>query len=123
MKNELDITEAEWKVMEFLWKHPSSGMGAIREALESEGWSSSTVKTLVLRLLQKGAVKSDGRVRNSLYTAAVTEAECKRNETKNFLDRIYSGSVKMMVSNLVEGSRLSDDEVKSLMELIDKIED
>jgi BlaI family penicillinase repressor len=123
MEKEVNITEAEWKVMEFLWKNPLSTMSDIRAALEPSGWNSSTIKTLVTRLVQKGAVETDGKTRNSKYFAVVTEEECKTRETRNFLDRIYNGSVKMMVSNLVKDSRLSKSDAEELMNLIDKMED
>lgn len=123
MEKEINITEAEWKVMEFLWKKPMSTMSSIRAALEPSGWNSSTIKTLVNRLIQKDAVATDGKVRNSKYYAIVTEEECKARETQNFLDRIYNGSVKMMVSNLVKDSRLSKNDAEELLKLIDKMED
>lgn len=123
MEKDLKITEAEWKVMEFLWGNPSSTMTEIRKNLETTGWNSSTIKTLVTRLIQKGAVKAEGKVRHTLYSPIVTIEECQLRETKNFLDRIYNGSVRMMVSNLVKDSALSDDDAEELMSLIDKMED
>lgn len=123
METELKITEAEWKVMDFLWKNPSCSMTEIRRSLEQTGWNSSTIKTLVTRLIQKGAVNAEGPVRRTKYTPAVTIEECQLRETKNFLDRIYNGSVKMMVSNLVRDSRLSENDAEELLNLIDKMED
>lgn len=123
MEKDLKITEAEWKVMEFLWAHPSCTMTEIRKNLELTGWNGSTIKTLVTRLIQKGAINADGAVRHTVYSPAVTIEECQLQETKNFLDRIYNGSVKMMVSNLVKDSTLSKDDAQELMKLIDKMED
>ncbi len=123
MKNDLKITEAEWKVMEFLWANPACSMTEIRKNLELTGWNSSTIKTLVTRLIQKGAVNAEGAVRHTVYSPAVTIEECRLQETKSFLDRIYNGSVKMMVSNLVKDSSLSKSDAEELMKLIDKMED
>lgn len=123
MEKDLNITEAEWKVMDFLWKNPPCTMTEIREALEPIGWNSSTIKTLVTRLIQKGAINAEGKVRHTKYSPAVSIEECQLRETKNLLDRIYNGSVKMMVSNLVKDSRLSKDDAEELLNLIDKMED
>lgn len=124
MEQEYNITDAEWKVMEFIWAHPYSTMGEIRESLEkTTGWNSSTIKTLVLRLVKKDVLQAEGSARNNKYSARVKEDECRRKETLNFLDRIYNGSVKMMVSNLVRDSKLSGEEIDELMSIIDKMED
>lgn len=121
MKN--NISESEWKVLEILWKTPGITIGTIRTALESSGWSYSTIKTLVSRLVQKGAVSVSESHEGKRYSPIVNENECRMHETKNFLERIYNGSVKMMVSNLVKDSNLSDSDAKELLDLIDKMED
>ena len=122
-QNNMKITEAEWKVMEYLWEHGASSMTEIRQALEPTGWNSSTIKTLVTRLINKGAVNASGKIRQTKYSPAVTIDECRLRETKYLLDRIYNGSLKMMVSNLVKDSSLSETETNELLNLIDKMDD
>ena len=56
------------------------------------------------------------------YYPEINEDTTRRNETKNFMERIYNGSLRMMVSNLVKDSKLSASEVKELMNLVDKME-
>ncbi len=123
MEQGINITDAEWKIMEFIWDNPGVTMGQIRKAFLETGWSDSTIKTLVLRLTRKGALKLEGKARNNKYFAAVSADECRKQELKNFIDRIFGGSVKMMVSNLVEDSSLSQKDIDELMSIIDKIED
>ena len=123
MSSNINISDSEWKVMEVVWNEPGITIGLIRAALESEGWSYSTIKTLVIRLVKKGALRTEESERGKCYYAAVNERECKTRETRNFLDRIYNGSVKRMVSNLVMESSLSEEDVKELMKLVDKMED
>lgn len=117
-----NISDSEWKVLEVLWDKPGSLIGEIRQALSDSGWSYSTIKTLVLRLTQKGALKVEETDKGKKYYPAVNETRCRIRETKNFLDRIYNGSVKMMVSNLVKDSNLSKDDAEELLSLIDKME-
>ena len=123
MKNGISISDTEWRVMEELWKRDGMTIGEIREALSDSGWSDSTVKTLVRRLVKKGAVGADDTSGQFVYRAAVDAGECRARETKSLIDRIYSGSVKMLVANFVSDAELSEDEEKQLMRIIDKIEE
>ena len=122
MKAHISIAETEWKVMELLWKKSNITIGDIKIGLEDTGWSDSTVKTLVRRLVQKGAVRADDSLGQFRYSPLVGESECKRKETRNLIDRIYNGSVKMLMANLVSESNLSPEEAERLFEIIDKME-
>ena len=121
MKN-YNISESEWKIMQILWETPNLTIKGINSALGDSGWSYSTVKTLVLRLHKKGAVGADTEVKNFKYYPVASEIDCCKKETKSFIDRIYGGSVKMLMASLTDESRLSETEIKQLMDIIDKIE-
>lgn len=123
MEGSKSISESEWKVLEVLWAAPGSLIGEIRGALSGSGWSYSTIKTLVSRLVGKGAVEAKDSPEGKRYYPAVDEDESRRDETRHFLDRIYNGSVRMLFSNLVRDSKLTDEEAEELMGLIDKMED
>lgn len=122
MNKEIHIAETEWKVMEILWAKSMLTIGEIKEALSDTGWSDSTIKTLVRRLCTKGALAIDDANTQFLYYPLVNESECKLKETKNLINRIYNGSVKMLMANLASESRLTDEETKKLMDIIDKME-
>ena len=123
MEGAKNISESEWKVLEVLWDRPGSLIGEIRSALSDSGWSYSTIKTLVSRLVGKGALEAKDSPQGKRYYPAVDEDKSRRNETRHFLDRIYNGSVRILFSNLVRDSKLSDEEAEELMGLIDKMED
>ena len=123
MEGAKNISESEWKVLEVLWDRPGSIIGEISGALSDSGWSYSTIKTLVSRLVGKGALEAKDSPQGKRYYPAVDEDKSRRNETRHFLDRIYNGSVRMLFSNLVRDSKLSDEEAEELMGLIDKMED
>ncbi|MBQ7950410.1 MAG: BlaI/MecI/CopY family transcriptional regulator [Clostridia bacterium] len=122
MQQNYKISETEWKIMELLWDNPNQTIGDIKTALTDTGWSESTIKTLVRRLVQKGAVKADNSDGHFIYTPMVSSDVCKRKETRNFLSRIYQGSIKMMMANLASESKLTEEETNKLMEIIDKME-
>ena len=122
MNKEIHIAETEWKVMEILWAKPMLTIGEIKDALADSEWSDSTIKTLVRRLCKKGALGIDDSKGQFLYYPLVNEEECKLKETKNLINRIYNGSVKMLMANLASESKLTDEETKKLMDIIDKME-
>lgn len=123
MKNEISISETEWKVMEVLWAGEPMNIGDIREALKTTGWSNSTIKTLVRRLCQKRAIEADDSKGQFSYKTLVGENECRLKETKNLIERVYHGSVKMLMANLVSDSNLTDEDAKKLMDIISKMEE
>ena len=117
-----NISESEWKVLEILWDKPGSLIGEIRTALDGSGWSYSTIKTLVLRLTQKGALRAEESDEGKRYYPNVDEDASRKSEARSFINRIYNGSLSMMVSSLVKGSKLSQSETAELMSLIDKMD-
>lgn len=123
MKKEIKISDAEWKVMEVVWKEPGILIGELRKALEDSGWSYSTIKTMALRLIKKGALRVEDSPKGKRYYSAAAEGEVRASETKSFLERVYDGSLKRMVSNLVQESSLSENDVEELMKIVDKIDD
>ena len=121
MKNEINISESEWTVMEYLWSHPLSTITDIRKALSRNGWSDSTIKTLVRRLVSKKAVAINDKGAVFRYYALLPEQDCRLKETKSFINRVYNGSVNMLVTNLASDSNLTEKETQVLLRLIDKM--
>lgn len=121
MKNEINISESEWTVMEYLWNNPMVTITEIRKALSSTGWSDSTIKTLVRRLVSKNAVAINDEAATFRYYPLLTQQECRLKETKSFINRVYDGSVSMLVTNLAADSNLTDKETEELLALIEKM--
>ena len=93
----------------------------IRKALSSTGWSDSTIKTLVRRLVSKNAVAINDEAATFRYYPLLTQQECRLKETKSFINRVYDGSVSMLVTNLAADSNLTDKETEELLALIEKM--
>ena len=121
MKNEINISESEWTVMEYLWNNPMVTITEIRKALSSTGWSDSTIKTLVRRLVSKNAVAINDEAATFRYYPLISQQECRLKETKSFINRVYDGSVSMLVTNLAADSNLTDKETEELLALIEKM--
>lgn len=121
MKKEINISESEWMVMEYLWKNPLTTISEIRKALSSTGWSDSTIKTLVRRLVSKKAIAINDESAVFRYYPLISQQECRLKETKNFINRVYDGSVSMLVTNLAADSNLTEKETEELLSLIEKM--
>lgn len=121
MNYEINISESEWTVMEYLWNNPMVTITEIRKALSSTGWSDSTIKTLVRRLVSKNAVAINDEAATFRYYPLISQQECRLKETKSFINRVYDGSVSMLVTNLAADSNLTDKETEELLALIEKM--
>ena len=121
MNNEINISESEWTVMEYLWNNPMVTITEIRKALSSTGWSDSTIKTLVRRLVSKNAIAINDEAATFRYYPLISQQECRLKETKSFINRVYDGSVSMLVTNLAADSNLTDKETEELLALIEKM--
>lgn len=118
-----NISEAEWKVMECLWGKPNLTLKEIAESLKDTDWSYTTIRTLVTRLVEKGVVGADkSSSSNFRYFPIAPEKECRVQETKSFLTRVFDGSVAMMLSTLVKQEELSKEEISELKKIIDSMD-
>ena len=121
---QIDLTEAEWQVMETLWTaSPRTGREITDGLHEKKGWSRSTTLTLLRRLEDKGAVSavSDGGMKH--YRPQVAREDAAVQETEHLLERVYQGSVSLMVSSLVKKQTLSQDEIDKLYAILREMEE
>jgi len=114
------ISESEWKVMEVVWAAPPVTAQQVTDALgEAESWKPQTVKTLLARLIKKGALRSESEGNRFLYFPEIIRQDAVRAETSSFLDRISRGSLVPMLAQLVKGQRpLSAEEIDALRRLL-----
>lgn len=113
---------SEAQIMKILWKRKGKPITApeIRRALEDKSqWTRSTILTLIRRLVEKGFVACEkGDVFS--YTPLVTEEEYQRYQTRNFIDRIYNGSVKNLLSALCQADTLSKEDIEELQNYLER---
>lgn len=121
MKQMPRISEAEWEVMKVLWQEaPQTANEVIDRLKDKTEWSPNTIRTLLKRLVEKGAVDVDQQGRVNAYAPVVAEADCVRAETRSFLKRIYGGAVKPFLVHFLEEEKLSPEELQELKAIIDR---
>lgn len=109
------ITDSEFLVMRVLWEAKQElTITQIRESLEkTTDWNSSTIKTLIRRLVNKGAVEATKK-EVYYYKALITEDEYNQHITKDLIDRLYNGSAKNLVASLIDNKKLSEKDIEEL---------
>lgn len=115
------ISPAEWEVMKVIWVQSPRTANEVIEALSQESnWHPKTVRTLLHRLTEKGALVSKKTGRVSSYTPLVKEEACVREETRSFLDRVFDGGVSPMLAHFLEHENISDEEISELRRMLDE---
>lgn len=117
------LTNSEWYVMDCLWQHsPSTVMELVSALSEKVGWAKSTTITTLRRMEDKGLVTVEVRGRTKYYTPALEREKAVRRETRSFLDRVYQGSVGLMVSAMANEKALSKEEIDTLYAILKEAE-
>lgn len=119
----INLTEAEWSVMECLWeKSPRTGREVTQYLAQKSGWNRSTTLTLLSRLEAKGAVEGNSEGSKKTFSAILKREDAAMHETEDFLSRVYHGSLSMMVSSLTKKQALSQTEIDKLYAMLKELE-
>ena len=123
-KENMNLTEADWQVMECLWEFsPVTGREATDKLGEKMGWNRSTTLTLLRRLEAKGAVKSGSNGSKKIYEPALRREDAAMRETEDLISRVYKGSVSMLVSAFTKKQSLSKEEIEEMYALLRGLEE
>ena len=115
----VQVTDAEWKIMECLWDHAPQTMGEITSTLEpATGWTRQTVITLLKRMTEKGAVSMDDSGRAKKYTPLITREEASAEETHKLLNHVFRGKASLLVNQLVDSGDLSAEDLWDILKAI-----
>jgi len=118
----MQITDAELEVMRVVWARPGLSAADIHTALEgSQDWSRQTVKTLLARLTEKGALNVEPEGRKFLYTAALKQTDYEASATERFVDKVYRGRAAPLVAHLADSKGLTEEDIADLESLIERL--
>ena len=117
-----NISETEWIVMEALWENSPQTASAVAKSLQaSTGWAENTVRTLLTRLVEKGAITFvDPSVQPKHFVPAVKRELCVQAESSSFLDRIFQGASKSLLIHFAQNARLTPEEASELKKMLDQ---
>lgn len=120
----VNITEAEWKVMKVLWDRSPLTLKEITSAIrENTSWKDNTIRTLIVRLMEKGVVEADKSTGIYKYSPIIDEIDIVKTEAKSFLKRVFDGSLSSLVATLVKDEEISKEERQEIIDIISKMEE
>jgi BlaI family transcriptional regulator, penicillinase repressor len=113
------ISDAEWEVMKAVWEcQPVPASDVVERLGREHKWAPRTIKTMLNRLVAKGALAYEVEGKRFLYKAKVNRDACIRRESRSFLSRVFDGSVAPAVVHLLTHSNLSDEDLKQLRRIL-----
>ena len=120
----MQISEAESVVMDVLWRtHPLGAEEVVAALADSRHWQEATIKTLLNRLLNKGAIAAEREGRRYLYSPLLEREAWVLEESRGLLDRLFDGRVAPLVAHFSEQRKLSRKDIAELRKLLEELDD
>ena len=125
----MQVSEAESVVMEVLWDAEAGGRAPlpaeeiVAALAERQDWQEATIKTLLNRLLKKGAIRAAKDGRRYLYTPVLSRQAWLMDESEGLLQRLFDGRVAPLVAHFSRHRKLGPKDVADLRKLLEEIDD
>lgn len=121
MKHPPRISDAEWQVMEVVWSGgPLAATDVIHALAGRTDWKPNTVRTLLARLVRKGALRVEPEGNRYIYHPLFSRGQYVTDESDSFLDRVFRGSTGPLLLHFAEKSELSDKQIAELKRILEK---
>ena len=118
------ISDAEAMVMEVLWgASPRSAEEVIAALADSTGWAEPTIKTLLNRLLNKGAISAEKDGRRYLYSPVLRREAWVQQQSEGLLARLFGGRVAPLVAHFSERGQHTPADIAELKRLVSELDD
>lgn len=120
----MQISDAESVVMEVLWRtSPRGSDEIISELARDQAWHDSTIKTLLSRLVGKGAVVVEKVGRRFQYSPVLSREAWVSGQSRNLLDRLFDGRLAPLVAHFADSRTLSAQDIAELKRLVEGLDD
>jgi len=125
----MQVSEAESVVMDVLWEAEAGGRAplaaedVVAALARRQDWQEATIKTLLNRLLKKGAIRAAKDGRRYLYAPVLTRQAWLMDESEGLLQRLFDGRVAPLVAHFSRNRKLSAKDVADLRKLLEEIDD
>ena len=115
------ISDAEWHVMHVLWEQsPRTAVDVVDALAPKHDWHDRTIKTMLNRLVKKGALSFAKEGKRYLYEPAISRDQAVRDQVHSLRDRVFEGAAAPMLTYLVKQKNLSKDELTELKRILDE---
>ena len=115
------ISDAEWQVMEAIWRdHPVAASEVIASLSETSGWKPNTIRTLLARLVKKGALEYSQDGNRYIYTPRFPREAHVAGASESFLDRIFGGTARSLLVHFAESGKVTEKDIAELKRILDQ---
>lgn len=120
MPRPVQISDAEWDVMEVVWEADSwTAADVIKRLRATHDWNHSTIRTLLARLVEKGALDYEVDGPRYIYRAALSREQCVRQEGRTFAEKVFGGDVGALLMHFAREAPLDPEQIDELRKLLD----
>jgi len=117
----MKLTDTEWQIMNCLWeRYPATARGIAERLPKEINWAYTTIKTLLTRLAEKGAVKESKKGNTSLYEPIVSRQTARRSALASLANQAFDGAFGPLMHFLVEEKKISANERKEIVKMLEK---
>lgn len=116
MSKDNRIADTELEIMKVVWKNstPITSSDIVRELKIIKGWKETTIYTLISRLVEKGFLIQEKQKQVSSYSPTISEPEYTLEQTQDFINKMFGGDARQLVSMLYENRKIKADEIENL---------
>ena len=115
------ISDAEFEVMDVIWKYASISTNEITDRLtRTKDWSPKTIYTMLSRLEKKGVIVHEKESRVFVYTPCVRKEQYIEAESRTLADRFFDGAMNRMVVSFLDQKELSSEDLDELQRILDR---
>ena len=117
------LSDAEWTVMRAVWNRaPATARDILDDVGDETGWAYTTVKTLLARLVEKGALSEVRQANVNIYEPRITRNEARGSALRSLLDRAFDGTFGSLFQHLITEERLSKRDVQTLEQMLQEVD-
>ena len=119
----MHLSDAEWKVMDVVWKrHPATVRDVLESVEEETGWAYSTVKTFLGRLAEKGALEVEKRGNSSVFRPRISRRQARRSALRSLVQKAFGGAFAPLLHQLMDEESLSERDRVELLRMLEESE-
>lgn len=119
----MKLSEAEWQIMNALWKrHPATARELIEQLPEERKWAYTTVKTMLTRLVNKDIISERKRGNTSVYEPLVSQQKARNTALRTVVEKVLGGTMEPLMHFLIDEKGLTENERSQLIRILEEMD-
>jgi len=111
------LFDSEYRFMQIVWDHAPVRSGVLVDLCNAElGWKKSTTYTVIKKLCEKGFIENN----DAVVSVLISQDEAQREESAQFVERTFGGSLPSFIAAFLSGKKISDKEADEIRQMIDE---